>query len=84
MEHNPKSTSTGIFNPTLSISTVIGPVIAGTIAFAYGYVSVMYFAVAVVIVAFVITISKFHIRLKFHKIPNILANLINDINLFIS
>ena len=55
MEHNPKSTSTGIFSSTLSISTVIGPVIAGSIAFAYGYVSVMYFAVAVVIIAFVIS-----------------------------
>ena len=55
MEHNPKSTSTGIFSSTLSISTVIGPVIAGSIAYAYGYVSVMYFAIAVVIVAFIIS-----------------------------
>lgn len=55
MEYNPKSTSTGIFSSTLSISTVIGPVIAGSIAFAYGYVSVMYFAIAVVIAAFIIS-----------------------------
>ena len=33
MENNPKSTSTGIFSSTLSIATVIGPVIAGSIAF---------------------------------------------------
>ena len=55
MENNPKSTSTGIFSSTLSISTVIGPVIAGGIAFYFDYFTVMYFAVIVSIVAFVIS-----------------------------
>ena len=55
MENNPKSTSTGIFSSTLSISTVIGPVIAGGIAFYFDYFAVMYFAVIVSIVAFVIS-----------------------------
>jgi len=54
MKNNPKSTSTGIFSSTLSISTVIGPVVAGGIAFYFGYVEVMYFAVAIVIVSFII------------------------------
>ena len=55
MENNPKSTSTGIFSSTLSISTVIGPVIAGAIAFYFDYFSVMYFAIVVVLIAFVIS-----------------------------
>ena len=53
MDNNPKSTSTGIFSSTLSIATVIGPVVAGSIAFAFDYVSVMYFAMAVIVCAFV-------------------------------
>ncbi|WP_268541645.1 MFS transporter [Candidatus Nitrosotenuis cloacae] len=57
MENNPKSTSTGVFNSTIAISNVIGPVIAGTIAFYYNYVSVMYFAVAICIVAFVVSLK---------------------------
>lgn len=57
MENNPKSTSTGIFSSTLSIATVIGPVIAGTIAFSFGYVSVMYFAIIVIIIAFAISLK---------------------------
>ena len=55
MKNNPKSTSTGIFSSTLSISTVIGPVIAGGIAFYLGYVEVMYFAVGIVIASFIIS-----------------------------
>ena len=55
MENNPRSTSTGIFSSTLSISTVIGPVIAGAIAFYFDYFTVMYFAVAVALVAFVVS-----------------------------
>ena len=55
MKNNPKSTSTGIFSSTLSISTVIGPVVAGGIAFYFGYVEVMYFAVVIVIVSFIIS-----------------------------
>ena len=55
MENNPRSTSTGIFSSTLSISTVIGPVIAGAIAFYFDYFAVMYFAVAVALVAFVVS-----------------------------
>ena len=57
MENNPKSTSTGIFSSTLSISTVIGPVIAGSIAFAYDYVSVMYFAIGIIVCAFLISLK---------------------------
>lgn len=57
MENNPKSTSTGIFNSTLSIANVIGPVIAGTVALYYGHVSVMYFAVGICIVAFFVSLK---------------------------
>jgi MFS family permease len=57
MENNPKSTSTGIFSSTLSISTVIGPVIAGSIAFYFEYVSVMYFAIIVIISGFLISLK---------------------------
>ena len=56
MENNPRSTSTGIFSSTLSISTVIGPVIAGGIAFYFDFFAVMYFAVVVALIAFVISI----------------------------
>ncbi len=55
MENNPKSTSTGIFSSTISIATVIGPISAGTIALVYGYTAVMYWAIAVIIVAFVLS-----------------------------
>ena len=57
MENNPKSTSTGIFSSTLSISTVIGPIIAGSIAFTYDYVSVMYFAIGIIVCAFLISLK---------------------------
>lgn len=57
MAHNPKSTSTGIFSSTLSIATVVGPIIAGLIAFAYSYVSVMYFAIAIIVAAFLISLK---------------------------
>ena len=57
MENNPKSTSTGIFSSTLSIATVIGPVIAGALAFAYDYTSVMYFAIVIIIIAFLVSLK---------------------------
>ena len=57
MENNPRSTSTGIFSSTLSISTVAGPVIAGAIAFAFDYVAVMYFAIVIIICAFVVSLK---------------------------
>ena len=57
MENNPRSTSTGIFSSTLSISTVVGPVIGGAIAFAFDYVSVMYFAIAIILCAFVVSLK---------------------------
>ena len=57
MENNPRSTSTGIFSSTLSISTVIGPIIAGSIAFMFDYVSVMYFAIAIIISAFLVSLK---------------------------
>jgi DHA1 family multidrug resistance protein-like MFS transporter len=57
MENNPKSTSTGIFNSTIAIANVAGPLIAGTIGFYYNSVSVMYFAVAICIVAFAVSLK---------------------------
>lgn len=65
MENNPKSTSTGIFNSTISIANVIGPVLAGTIAFFYNNVSVMYFAIAICIAATVLS-------LKIRKEPQVI------------
>jgi len=55
MENNPRSTSTAIFSSTLAISTVIGPVIAGGIAYFTNYTTVMFFAVVVTIIAFIIS-----------------------------
>ena len=57
MENNPRSTSTGIFSSTLSIASVVGPVIAGIIAFAFGYVAVMYFAIAIIVCAFAVSLK---------------------------
>ncbi|MHA7646808.1 MFS transporter [Nitrosopumilus sp. S4] len=57
MENNPRSTSTGIFSSTISIATVVGPVIAGSIAFLFDYVAVMYFAIAIIIGAFAISLK---------------------------
>ncbi len=57
MENNPRSTSTGIFSSTISIATVVGPVIAGSIAFMFDYVSVMYFAIAIIVCAFIVSLK---------------------------
>jgi len=57
MENNPRSTSTGIFSSTISIATVVGPVIAGGIAFVFDYFSVMYFAIIIIICAFVVSLK---------------------------
>jgi DHA1 family multidrug resistance protein-like MFS transporter len=57
MENYPKSTSSSIFSSTLSIATVIGPVIAGALAFYFEYVSVMYFAIAIIICGFLISLK---------------------------
>ena len=57
MENNPRSTSTGIFSSTVSIATVVGPVIAGSIAFLLDYVFVMYFAIIVIIGAFIVSLK---------------------------
>ena len=57
MENNPRSTSTGIFSSTLSIATVIGPIIAGTIAFTFNYISVMYFAIVIIVIAFIVSLK---------------------------
>ena len=57
MDNNPRSTSTGIFSSTLSIATVVGPVIAGSIAFLYDYYAVIYFAIAIIICAFVVSLK---------------------------
>ena len=55
MENNPRSTSTAIFSSTLAISTVIGPVIAGAIAYYTDYTIVMYFSIIVTLTAFIIS-----------------------------
>ena len=57
MENNPRSTSTGIFSSTISIATVIGPVISGGIAFLFDYTAVMYFAITVIVCAFVVSLK---------------------------
>lgn len=57
MENNPRSTSTGIFSSTISIGAVIGPIVAGAIAFAFDYVYVMYFAIAIIIAAFAVSLK---------------------------
>ncbi|MEK0322221.1 MAG: MFS transporter [Nitrosopumilus sp.] len=57
MENNPRSTSTGIFSSTLSIGMVIGPIIAGSIAFAFDYIVVIYFAIAIIVCAFVVSLK---------------------------
>ncbi len=57
MENNPRSTSTGVFSSTLSIATVVGPVIAGSIAVVYDFVGVMYFAIAIIVVSFVVSLK---------------------------
>ena len=55
MENNPRSTSTAIFSSTLAFSTVIGPVIAGAIAYYTDYTVVMYFSIIVTLFAFIIS-----------------------------
>jgi len=57
MKNNPRSTSTGIFSSTLSIASVVGPVIGGSIAFTFGFIPVMYFAIAIIVCAFVVSIK---------------------------
>ena len=57
MENNPRSTSTGIFSSTLSIATVVGPVIGGSLAFTFGYSYVMYFAIAIIVCAFAVSLK---------------------------
>lgn len=57
MENNPKSTSTGIFNSTVSVANVIGPVIAGVIGFWYNEMGVMYFAVGICMLAFLVSLK---------------------------
>ncbi len=57
MNNNPRSTSSGIFSSTLSIATVIGPIVAGSIAYTFDYVSVIYFAIAIIVCAFVVSLK---------------------------
>ncbi|MCH8085164.1 MAG: MFS transporter [Nitrosopumilus sp.] len=57
MENNPRSTSTAIFSSTLSIAMVLGPIIAGGIAFVFDYIAVMYFAIAIILCAFVVSLK---------------------------
>ncbi len=60
MENYPRSTSTGIFSSTISIATVVGPLIAGSIAFLFDYLSVMYFAIIVIVTGFFISLKIRH------------------------
>lgn len=64
MENNPRSTSTGIFNSTIAIANVAGPLIAGTIGFYYNSVSVMYFAIVMCMVAFAVSLKVRHVEIK--------------------
>jgi len=57
MENNPRSTSTGLFSSTLSIAAVIGPIIAGTIGILFDYIYVMYFAILIIVFAFVVSLK---------------------------
>jgi DHA1 family multidrug resistance protein-like MFS transporter len=57
MENNPKSTSTGIFSSTISIASVVGPLVAGAIASYFGFVSVIYFASGIAFSAFLISLA---------------------------
>jgi len=41
----------------LAIAMVVGPVIAGSIAFAFDYIAVMYFAIAIIACAFVVSLK---------------------------
>jgi DHA1 family multidrug resistance protein-like MFS transporter len=36
---------------------VIGPIIAGTIAFTFDYISVMYFAITIIVIAFIVSLK---------------------------
>lgn len=47
MERNPHSTSTGLFSSTISVATIIGPLVGGGIAAVLGYHYVMYAAAAI-------------------------------------
>ncbi len=51
------NSTTEIFSSTISIATVIDPVIGGSIAFVFDYIAVMYFAIAVIIVGFVVSLK---------------------------
>ena len=56
MENNPRSTSTAIFSSTLAISTVIGPVIAGSYRILHRlYSSHDFCNVVVTLTAFIIS-----------------------------
>lgn len=55
MEHNAHSTSTGLFSSTISVSTVIGPMVAGVIAALYGHTHVMYAAGVIAVAGFIVS-----------------------------
>ena len=48
----------GILNSNIyPSSTVVGPVVAGSIAFVFDYVAVMYFAIAIIVCAFLVSLK---------------------------
>ena len=57
MGNNPKSTSTGIFSSTLSIASVIGPILAGIFAFYFNYTFVIYFAIIIITIACMVSLK---------------------------
>ncbi|MBI4344913.1 MAG: MFS transporter [Euryarchaeota archaeon] len=50
-----KATSVGILNSVISVASVIGPLLGGLISEAFGYTAVMYFAVALSFLGFLIS-----------------------------
>ena len=57
MERNAHSTSSGLFSSTISVATVIGPIVCGGIAAILGYQYVMYVAGAVASAGFLISLK---------------------------
>jgi DHA1 family multidrug resistance protein-like MFS transporter len=57
MDNNPRPTSTGIFSATISIGAVVGPIIAGIVASRFNYDAVLYFAIIIIVLAFVVSLK---------------------------
>ena len=64
MANNPKSTSIGIFNSILAVSSIVGSVVAGVMAFTFDFMVVTWVMV-------VLTAAGFGISLLKDKAPNL-------------